>query len=264
MTAPDSAYPAINGLRTALGSGTPLLGTFIKSSDVELFEITIDAGFDYVILDLQHAPLTVRDVSTYCAIARRSRSSLVVRIGPEQIDMIGQLLDVGVEAIQCGEIDRHLGEQTRRRASYPPAGERSLTQSTRAAGYGSVPLEEHLARAESDVMLIGQVETVAALESLDDLTRAGHWNALFLGPVDLELDLRARRSHQPPIEQALEDASRSILAAGVPLAIFVNTVQDALEWARAGATLLTVGSDISLFSVGRRQQVTEWSSAWKK
>jgi 4-hydroxy-2-oxoheptanedioate aldolase len=244
-----------------LRSGDHLLGTFVKSSDPAMAEILAMAGFDYLIADLEHSSLSLDKVESIVRAAAIHDVPVIVRIPSESLHEAGRALDGGARGIQVSDLtDAATARRARRLCSYPPAGTRSMSLSNRAAGFGRVTAEEHLARSERDLVLVGQVESVAGTAALprmlaDDL-QVDVW---FLGSLDLSMSLgHPGSTTDGKVAAVLVNAAEAIHAANALFGVFVPTVDEAQRWIARGASMVAISSDYGLLSSTALGQVREW------
>ena len=226
-----------------------MLGTFVKSPDATSAEVLAGAGLDFLIVDLDHSSLGFRDLEGIARAAALHGVPVLARLPPDAVADAGRVLDAGATGVQIADLSSvELAESARRHAAYPPGGERSLALSHRAAEFGRLPASDYLRRAADELVLVGQIESAAAVDALPGLLAAGTGiDAWFLGPLDLSVSLgRAGENDDPLVVETLDRAAAAIVAAKAPLGVFTGSIEEALRWRERGATLIAVGSDYTL------------------
>lgn len=175
------------GLRERLGAGGRVVGTIVKLPSDEVVDVLNGAGFDFVMVDLEHSQLAEGETLRLIRHAFALGLPAVARIAEVDRRLVNRLLEAGAQGIQLSTIVR--AGQVRELVScsrYAPNGRRSVSLNHPVAGYGAVPLTE--AVAGPPALLIGQIETAATEDPVADIVRAG-LDVLFVGTVDMAVDL---------------------------------------------------------------------------
>jgi 2-keto-3-deoxy-L-rhamnonate aldolase RhmA len=217
-------------------------------------------GFDFVIADLEHAPLSVADVEGIARACGAWDLPVLARIPPTALGLAGMLLDVGVTGIQVSDVtSAELALAIGSAGRYPPLGERSLSTSTRAGRFGAVPVDEHIDVSNERTVLVGQIESVGGMAALPEIIATGALDALFIGTTDLSASLGhpAQIAH-PAVAKALADVAAQILDSGTALGIFCGSTTAAVTWAGRGASLLAIGSDLTTLTSAAAATVREF------
>jgi 2-keto-3-deoxy-L-rhamnonate aldolase RhmA len=244
-------------LRARVRDGERLIGTFVKSRDPAVAEVIALGGYDFVVADLEHSPLTVLDVEGIVRACDCYDVPVIARLPATGLGQCGQLLDAGVTGIQVSDVTSAAAARAARAAAhYPPLGERGLSLATRAARFGSVPATRHIPSSLAQTVLIGQIESAEGLAALEEIIDSEVFDALFLGPTDLSVALRhAGQADHPDVAAALDAAASTITGRGTPLGIFCADVTQAQRWADRGLTLLVISTDLSMLAAAARATV---------
>jgi 4-hydroxy-2-oxoheptanedioate aldolase len=247
----DLRYPR---LRTRVRDGELLAGTFVKSRDPATAEALAVSGYDFIAADLEHSALSVADVEGIVRACDCHDVPVIARLPATGLGLCGPLLDIGVSGIQVSDVSGAAAAKAARNAAhYPPVGERSLSVSTRAARFGVVPAALHVPASLAQTVLIGQIESAEGVAALDEIIESDVFDALFIGPTDLSLALRhAGQLDHPDVAAALDVAIETITGSGTALGIFCANVEQALQWADRGLTLLAIGTDLSTLAAAGR------------
>ena len=166
-------------------------GTFIFSPDPAHTEIAARAGFDLVIVDLEHAPLALADVVAHARAARAGGISCWARVGQLDPLAVGRLLDTGVDGVVLPHfgVDPAASRACLAAFQYPPRGTRPACSGVRSAGYG---LSDFAAEAERGSMAeaVALIEDAAVLDRLDEVLAWPGLHAVIPGgPGDLAASL---------------------------------------------------------------------------
>ena len=139
-----------------------------------------------------------------------------------------------------------------------PDGVRGLAGITRASRYGTVV--DYPTRAEEELCLIAQIETVTALDNLEEIAGVDGLDALFIGPADLSasMGLRGQPGHERVVA-ACEAAIRRCTEIGCPVGILTLDPELTRHFIALGATLPAVGVDLALVLQGARQLRADFS-----
>jgi 4-hydroxy-2-oxoheptanedioate aldolase len=151
-------------LRQALREGPPLIGTFLMLPRIEIVEMLSIAGFDAVIIDLEHGPHVPSAISELAAAAQGAGMFAIVRLGGNSEELIANVLDAGVDGILVPHVSSEIeAEKIARASRFPPIGDRSLNPYVRGTSYG-----RNGERARDDAN--GRVGVMVMIESQDGLT----------------------------------------------------------------------------------------------
>ncbi len=236
-----------NTFKQALQAGQTQIGLFLGLCDPYSAEILAGAGFDWLLIDGEHAPNTPESVLRQLQAVAPYPVRVVVRTVDHDVARIKQYLDVGVQnllvpMVESAEQARRLVEAMR----YPPAGIRGVgTALARAARWNGV--EGYFAQADAAMCLMVQVESRAGLAALDDILAVEGVDGVFIGPADLAASLgHLGNPGHPDVKAAIEDALGRICRAGKAAGVFSADPQAAARYLESGASFIAVGVDTLL------------------
>lgn len=243
----------INEFQVALQAGRPQLGLWLGLADPYCAEICAGAGFDWLLIDAEHAPNDVRSVLTILQALAAYPLSPIVRPPVGQTHLIKQYLDLGVQTLLIPMIDT--AEQARQVVAatrYPPRGVRGVGSAlARASRWNAIP--DYLQRADDEVCLLVQAETKEALANLDEILTVDGVDGVFIGPADLSGSLgHLGNPGHPQVVAAIEDAIARIIASGKAAGILSSDEAAARRYLNLGCTFVAVGVDTSLLSRAAR------------
>jgi 4-hydroxy-2-oxoheptanedioate aldolase len=256
----EAEMPApVNTFKSALTSGRMLYGCWAGFADPYPTEVLGTAGFDWLVLDGEHAPNDLRSLMAQLQVLEASDSHPVVRLAHDAPWGIKQALDIGAQTLLIPMVDS--ADQARdlvRAVRYPPDGIRgSGAALARASRFAAIP--DYFATANAQICLLVQVESRAALDALDEILAVEGVDGVFIGPSDLAADMgHAGDASAAPVRAALKDAlgriAASDKAAGI-LALDHATAQDYRDW---GAQFLAVGIDVVMYAQAARALAARW------
>lgn len=237
---------------TRLRRGDTLLGTIVTLASAEVPELLSAAGFDWLFVDCEHAPLDFLAAQT---LLQAARAPCVVRVPDGHEATLKKALDIGAAGVVIPMVNT--AQQARAVVSfckYPPLGTRGVGI-VRAQGYGA-SFREYVAHANETTAVIVQVEHISAVENIDAIVTVPGVDAVFVGPYDLSGSMgRLGEVDHIDVLAAIEGVRLACERAGMPLGIYVGTAQAAKQYLQKGFTLLAVGIDALLLAQTARQIV---------
>lgn len=237
-----------NMFKAALKAGQPQLGCWIGMANAYAAEIASTAGFDWLLVDGEHAPNDLRSILDQVRVIEGSGSVPVARLPVGETWMIKQYLDAGVQNILVPMAES--GEQARelvRAVQYPPHGVRGVGSAlARASRFAAIP--DYLKTADEQICLLVQVENRAGLDALDDIL-ATEVDGVFIGPSDLAADMgHIGEAGHPDVTKAVLDAIHRIVASGKAAGILTLDPVLQRECLDLGATFVATSIDVTLFA----------------
>ena len=223
-----------------------LYGTWVKIPALEPIEILADAGFDYIVIDQEHAPLTFEFAYQATVVAQGAGMSVVVRVPDRSGSHLQRLLDAGVDGILVPRVTS-VGEATAavRQMIFSPAGDRGIGITSRAGRWGGLPRPEYLRFGDEEVPRAVQLEERAAIESVEEILDVPGLNGVFLGMGDLQLSSRLPES-DPELQKLVDRLLAAASGRGIPAGTAVGTPAQAKAAADRGYRFVMVSNDTSL------------------
>jgi len=248
-----------NPFRKALAAKQPQVGLWLSMADPYLAEVSATAGFDWLLVDGEHAPNDLRStLATLQAIAPY-RSQPVVRAVAGDVALVKQLLDIGAQNLLIPMVDT--AEQARKLVSatrYPPEGIRGVGSAVGRASRWS-QRAEYLDVADDEVCLLVQAETVTALKNLEEICAVEGIDGVFIGPADLSASLghRGKPGH-PEVQAAIEGAITRIVKSGKAAGILTSDNALARRYLELGASFIATGVDVLMYCNAARKLAAEF------
>ncbi len=249
-----------NPFKQALKSGRLQIGLWHSLSSPIAVEILADAGFDWILIDTEHAPNELPMVLAELQAMSGGTAHAVVRPAWNDAVIIKRLLDVGAQSLLIPYVET---EEEARRAvmstRYPPEGFRGFAGQARASRYGRI--KGYHAAANAQICLLVQVETKRGLENLEAIARVEGVDGVFVGPGDLSaaLGFLGQPAH-PEVVKIIEDMIQRIKGAGSAPGILTGDAELVQRYIELGCLFAAVGSDIGLLARGADQLAAKFRS----
>lgn len=235
----------LNRLKHRLATGETLYGCWVGMADAYAAEMAATCGFDWLLIDGEHAPNDLRSTLAQLAVIEPSPSLPVVRLRDDDPARIKQALDAGAQSLLIPMIETaEQAERAVRATRYPPHGIRGVGSSlARASRFSAIP--DYLTTANDQICLILQVESRAGLAALDDILALPGIDSVFIGPADLAADMgHLGDAGHPDVRSAVLNALTRIAASGKAAGMLSTEDAFIAECEKAGARFVGVGIDV--------------------
>ena len=244
MTTPYVAMP--NSFRRDLQAGKQLIGCWVSLASNISTEILGYAGFDWLLVDGEHAPNDMSSFISQLQALKDSPSAPVVRPPWSEPVIIKRLLDIGfynflMPWIETAEQARAAVAATR----YPPQGMRGMGTGHRSNRYGYVA--DYFTTINDNISVMVQIESEKGVDNAEAIAAIDGIDALFIGPSDLSAAMGFMGQPNHPDVQA---AMARVLAAAnkhqKAVGILAPVEDDARRYLEQGMTFVAVGGDVGL------------------
>ena len=255
MTDPTALtpVPGIIDLHARLRAGETLFGTFAGLGSPVATELIARAGFDWLIIDLEHGAGSEGELVANLHAVGATRTAALVRPQSGERLRIGRALDLGAHGIMVPRID--LAEQAREAISfmrYPPDGTRGLALSTRGAGLGELGHTDVRA-ITGRILGIIQIESPSAVEHAAEIAAIDGVDVLFVGPTDLSHSLGIPGRFDDPVYlDAIRHVAMCAAAAGKAAGILLRNAAALPRHRDFGFRFIGLGSDAAFIADGAR------------
>jgi len=261
-------HTPINTFKQALAAGKPQIGLWVGLADGYAAEILAGTGYDWLLVDGEHAPNDVRSVlaqlqgisSAWSALPEgATRPQPIVRVPVGDTTLLKQYLDIGAQTLLVPMVDT--AEQAARMVQgmrYPPEGIRGMGSAlARASRWQAYP--NYLHEANAQTCLLVQAETVEAMKNLDAIAATPGVDGVFIGPADLSASMGfVGQPNHPEVQAVIADAVARIQKAGKAAGILSTTEEQARKWLAAGATFVAVGVDTIVLAAAAKQLLAKY------
>jgi 4-hydroxy-2-oxoheptanedioate aldolase len=250
---PSDPRIARTRIRERVRAGEVTFGAFAALGSPLAAELLGRAGFDWLILDLEHGAGAEADLLALLYAVETTPAAALVRVQEGTRLRVGRALDLGAEGLMIPRLETT--DEVRRTAGWlrwPPEGGRGLAAITRGAGLGEVPHAE-IARLNERTLGIFQVESPLAVANAAEIAAIEGVDVLFVGPADLSHGMGIPgRFDDPAFIGALTSVASAARAAGKAAGILLRTADEIRPHLDLGYTFLGIGSDQSFIIGGAR------------
>ncbi|CAE6690970.1 4-hydroxy-2-oxo-heptane-1,7-dioate aldolase [Paraburkholderia aspalathi] len=254
-----TSMSALNPFKAALANGQRQIGFWLSMADAYLAEVSATAGFEWLLIDAEHAPNDVRSILAQLQAVAPYSAEAVVRPVNGDPALLKRLLDIGARNLLVPMIDT--ADQARACVAavrYPPHGIRGVGSAVgRASRWSS--RTDYLDIADSEICLLVQAETVTALDNLEAICAVDGVDGVFIGPADLAASMGHRgKPGDPEVQNAIEAAMRTIIASGKAAGTLTSDPVLARRYLELGCTFVATGVDILMFANAARKLAREF------
>jgi 2-keto-3-deoxy-L-rhamnonate aldolase RhmA len=237
-------------VRDGINGGT--LGTWIKLSSPESVEIMAHAGFDFVVIDLEHTTLDLGAASTHIAMARALGVDPLVRVPDHGLSVIQRVLDAGAAGVVVPHVDTVQQARAVVRATcFPPRGDRGSGGTSRAGRWGLLPRADYLEYGNEQALCVVQLESEVAIRNTREILALDGIDAAFVGTADLSMSMGVAAGSDE-VDRLATSALAAAAAAGVPIGTASSTSDQARAALARGYDYVVVSNDTSILASGGR------------
>ncbi|MGH8261663.1 MAG: HpcH/HpaI aldolase family protein [Steroidobacteraceae bacterium] len=231
----------------ARSAGRGLLGTWVKIPAFETVELLAHAGFDFVVLDMEHSPLALDRVYELIVATQQQGMAALVRLPDQLGTSVQPLLDAGADGLLVPRVtSAETAAAITARMVFGPAGERGLGFTSRAGRWSLMPLPEYLERGDKQCLRMIQLEDWVTLEEAARFAALQHVNGIFVGLGDLFLS-SGKPANAPEVQALVARVLAATKQAGVLSGIAAGTPAEAHQYLALGYSLVMVSNDATLF-----------------
>ena len=224
----------------------PSLGIWASSCSPNVVEALAQAGFDWMMLDCEHAPRSLSTCLHELRILEASPTFPLVRVAWNDPVLLKQVLDIGADNIMVPMVNSaEEAQQAVRSVHYPPRGQRGAASGIRASRYGR---DNKTYFPDANPFLIVQIETQRALQNLKAIAETEGVDAVFFGPTDLSADMGLLG--QPAHPQVVESIGKAIASLPKDNPCHTGVLSPGVEalemFLATGAEFVSVTSDLGM------------------
>lgn len=243
-----------NTFKAALRKKELQLGCWLGLADPYIAEMSAGAGFDWLLIDAEHAPNDLRSIVAQLQVIAARQSHAVVRPPVGEAWILKQLLDAGAQTLLIPMVES--AQQARAlvdAVTYPPHGVRGVGSAlARASDFAAIP--DYLQTARDEICLLVQVENRVGMEALDSILAVDGIDGVFIGPSDLAADMGfIGQPSAADVQTAVLGAVGKIVASGKAAGILTLDGDLQQQCRKIGATFIATEIDVTLFARNMRQ-----------
>ncbi|SPA55643.1 HpcH/HpaI aldolase family protein [Cupriavidus taiwanensis] len=233
-----------NRLKAAIASGRDVFG-LINSLPLPLMTEMIGyAGFDFVILDLEHVGVNPQTLENMIRAAECAGTTALVRVPRAAPDIILRVLDAGAQGIVVPHVcNRATAELAVHSARYHPLGKRGIAGG-RTTGFGTLTLPEYMDRANRELMVVAMIEDRAGVDAIEEIVAVPGIDMVLEGAIDLSQSLGVPADAQhPAVQAAIRRIAQACQAGGVPFCAIPRAAGQCEQWREQGVHAFLLGDD---------------------
>lgn len=233
-----------NKLKASLEAGQTVFGIINSVAAPLLVEMIGYAGYDFVILDMEHVSINPETLENAVRAAECAGLTTLVRVSSAAEDVILRALDCGAQGVVVPHVRSRLeAEQVVAAGRYHPLGRRGISGG-RTTGFGTIDLPGYFKRANSEIMLVVMIEDREGVEAIDEITSVPEIDMVLEGAVDLSQSYGVPGKHQDPrVQDAIRTIAKSCQRNGVPFCAIPRAPEQLDEWVGRGVNAFLVGDD---------------------
>ncbi len=240
-----------NKVKRKLAAGETSFGTWVTLGHLHATRVLANAGFDWLCLDVEHAPYDWRETAAVVAAIADAGCVPLIRVPTGSHDWIKRALDAGAYGIVVPMVDSV--EQAREAiaaAKYPPMGSRSSGGGMHNLNF-DCPVGEYYEKANDETLVILQTESPEGVRNAREIYSLDGCDAIFVGPNDLKFQMRAPDGRFPSDEQleaSIQEVIRIGKDVGCPTGMHVLSADVAQQRTEEGMQFIAVGSDLGMLT----------------
>lgn len=217
------------------------IGCFLNLPSPGLAEMIAHAGFDVIVLDMEHGPFDWASLENTIRACENASTACVIRVPERRREYILKALDSGASGVQVPMVETLAqAEEVVRLAKYPPLGHRGASFGHRVARYGTlVDKGAYIEQANRETAVIIHIENLNAVQNLDDILTVEGIDVIFIGPTDLAVSMGfARDLNNPEVQKVINQVREKALAAGKAVGILGANAQQLKKYQQEKITYL--------------------------
>jgi 2-dehydro-3-deoxyglucarate aldolase/4-hydroxy-2-oxoheptanedioate aldolase len=255
--------PFKNLLKQKLKEGKKTTGAWSQISSAVSAEILSDAGFDWLIIDMEHGTSDIPALVAQLQAMKASDAVSIVRAPWNDFVILKRILDAGTEAVLIPYVNTKAeAEAAVRACKYPPEGIRGIAGSTRAARFGQNSMD-YFSNANKEILVITQVETKNAVDNIDEILSVEGLDGIFIGPMDLATSMGHIYNPSPAeVQDAIETVRSKVLKTDKFLGTISLSWDQAKQLYERGFQMVSLMADGTGLAAMAAQRIAEFRKAF--
>jgi staphyloferrin B biosynthesis citrate synthase len=251
--------PHYTEFRRRLRAREYVIGTFVKTPTSHAAEMLGGLGYDFVVIDQEHAPIDLGAIDMMVLGARASNIAGIVRVNEPSDGNILSVLDCGASGILVPHVDSPEKAKAAAAACRYRGGRRGFANTTRAGGFGEASFKDHMDASDAQVCCIAMIEDLAAIERIDAIAAVPGIDAFFIGRGDLTAAIEAPSMTSAETYRLVEPIMAAARKVDMPVIMLSSDRADAEKMAKLGATAFMVSSDHGFMKMAARQALKDFA-----
>lgn len=237
-----------NQFKIAIKEKKPQVGLWVSSCSNVIAEIIAGAGYDWVVIDMEHSPNAVGDVLSQLQAFNGSNTHTIVRPMWNDSVVVKRLLDIGSSGLLFPMVQNvEEAKAAVAACKYPPHGKRGVAGTTRATKFGRIT--DYFEKIDNETTIIVQAETIEAMENIEAIASVDGVDGIFYGPADIGADMGILgKPTDPKIWKEISKSAKKCIDMGIPVGTLVGTAEKAGQLFDEGFTFVACGLDTGLLA----------------
>lgn len=237
---------ALQLMRKKLAEQKNVYGLWVTLESAAITEIAVYCQLDWIVIDAEHGHLDWHNITEHIRAAVRSNTVVLVRISHIDEGIIKRVLDIGADGIVVPHVESlEDWNKALSYAKYPPAGIRGIG-AERATRWGSA-FAQHVADANSHLMMIPIIESVKGGENIDSILTTDNTEIFFFGPADYSASAGyAGEWEGKGVAASIDKIKNKIIAAGKNCGVMARSKEDMDQRTQQGFRMISIGADAGL------------------
>ncbi len=241
-------------LRSRIRTGETLIGAFSDLASPLAAELCGRAGFDWIVLDLEHGAATEADLLALLYAVGTTPMAPIVRPQSAERLRVGRALDLGAAGIMLPQLQSVAAvREAVSYLRYPPVGQRGVALRTRGADMGALAHGDVARVVNERIVGIVQIEARGAVDAADEIASLDEVDVLFVGPADLSHGLGVPGRFDDPVYlEALAAVVAACERHGKAAGILIYDAAALPRHVDLGFRFIGLGSEGSYVSAGAK------------
>lgn len=233
-----------NRVKKKIQAGQPVYGLFCSNPSSLTVEMIGAAGYDFVIIDMEHTLINPDTVQQMIRAAEAFQITPFVRVPEKSPGTILQVLDAGAQGVVIPHVrSKQDMEEAVKACFYTPKGNRSLNGGRNAA-FGKYPLRTYMEVANQEVMCIPMIEDREGIEKMDEILSVEGIDFVLEGAADLSASYGVPwETGHPQVREALHALQQRANEVGVPYSAIPRNKEEMKNWWNRGVRIFVMGDD---------------------
>lgn len=238
-----------NALKKLLKEGKSCIGTWSVVPSASAANILGAAGFDFVIIDMEHGPVSFDLAEDMVRALEGESCAPLLRVSSNEAPLILRALEIGAHGIVVPQIETaQQAANVARAVKYMPLGTRGVSVFTRSSGYYAVGQKGRTDKENKETMTVVLVEGAEGIKNLDAILRVKNIDVVYIGTYDLSQSLGIPdRVDSPKVIKEVEICVKKIRAAGVAAGVLALNEKDIKKWLNIGIQFIPYMADCGIF-----------------
>jgi len=248
-----------NRVMAKLRNHEPVSAAWAQLGSNASAEILAEAGFDALIIDMEHAPIDLERLVSIIQATKGTECAPFVRAPWNDMVWFKRILDAGAYGIHVPYVStREEAEYAVKSCKYPPLGWRGIAGSQRAVNY-SLNKADYYQRANEDVLVIVAIETPKGVENIEEIASVEGVDGIFIGPADLSTCMGyLANPNVPEVQEAIAKIEAGAKKYGKFLGTVASNMEAAKELYDRGYSIVYFMSDVTAIASQAANQVKQF------